>query len=120
MKMEENTVKKNPRELAVEMSISGKSMKEVSVALGIPYRTVYGWLRGRKSDSSGHNADRHLCKTCMYRAGSYERSRTGINCNYDFVKLHSRGCKVDECTVYEKGVKKSVKKRIRLTGRGTV
>lgn len=107
--------KKSNRELAAEMSAAGMTMKEVSATLEVPYRTVYGWLRGRKSESSGHNADRHLCKTCMYRAGSYERSRTGINCNYDFVKLHSRGCKVDECTVYEKGVKKRTKKRIRLT-----
>lgn len=98
-----NQNKKSDRELAAEMSAAGKTIKEVSVALEIPYRTVYGWLRGRKSESSGHNADRHLCKTCVYRAGSYERGRTGINCNYDLVELHSRGCKADECTVYVKG-----------------
>lgn len=95
--------KKSNRELAAEMSAAGMTMKEVSATLEVPYRTVYGWLRGRKSESSGHNADRHLCKTCMYRAGGYERGRTGINCNYCDTVKHSRGCKVNECTVYVKG-----------------
>lgn len=114
LKMEENTVKKNTRELAVEMLISGKSMKEVSVALGIPYRTVYGWLRKRKTDGSGQNADRHLCRTCQYRTGSYERSATGVNCNYCYLMRHSRGCDADKCTVYVKG---PVMKRRKREGR---
>ncbi len=94
--------KKSNRELAAEMSAAGMTMKEVSASLGISYNTVYGWLRTRRS-GDGPNADRHLCRTCMYRAGAYERSSAGINCNYCYTVKHSRGCSAAECTVYVKG-----------------
>lgn len=95
--------KKSNRELAVEMSVAGMNMKEVSASLGIPYSTVYGWLRASKPGGNGSNADRHLCRTCMYRAGSYERNAGGVNCNYCDIVKHSRGCKPEECTVYVRG-----------------
>lgn len=106
---------KSPRELAAEMHMGGMNIKDVSIAIGIPYGTVYGWLRGRKTNGSGRNADRHLCKTCRYRTGSYERSATGVSCNYWDLMSHSRGCKVAECTVYVKG---PIMRRRKREGRG--
>lgn len=112
---------KSARELAAELSMQGMNIKEVSIALGIPYGTVYGWLR-KKTDkgASGSNADRHLCKTCQYRAGSYDRNNAGMNCNYWDLMKHSRGCKVEECTVYVKGPMLKVRKKrsIRLRNGG--
>ena len=76
--------KKSNRELAVEMSVAGMTMKEIGASLGISYSTVYGWLRIRKS-GNGSNADRHLC----------------------------RPCKPAECTVYVKGPAVGRRKRRR-------
>lgn len=45
------------------------------------------------------NSDRHLCKSCKFRS-----NRPGVNsCDYIAITKHSRGCKVEECTKYEKG-----------------
>lgn len=108
---------KSSRELAEEMSLNGMNIKEISIALGIPYGTVYGWLRKSKADQNtpGQNADRHLCRTCQYRAGSYDRNNAGINCDYCDLTKRSRRCKAEECTVYVKGQRlRPEKKRIRL------
>ncbi len=104
---------KSDRELAGEMNLNGMNIKEVSIALGVPYGTVYGWLRESKADKnvSGQNADRHLCRTCQYRAGSYDRNNAGINCDYCDLMKRSRGCKAGECTVYVKGPRLKPKKR---------
>ncbi len=104
--------KKSNRELAVEMSVAGMTMKKISASLRISYSTVYGWLWIRKS-GNGSNADRHLCRTCMYRAGTYERSSAGINCNYCCVMNKCRPCKPAECTVYVKGPAVGRRKRRR-------
>ena len=41
---------KSDRELAGEMNLNGMNIKEVSIALGVPYGTVYGWLRESKAE----------------------------------------------------------------------
>lgn len=95
---------KSDKEKATELYIQGMSMKEISKTLGISYNTVYYWFRGnRGKDAAGKNADRHLCRTCQYRAGAYDKGKTGMNCNYIEVMKHSRGCSVEECTVYVRG-----------------
>lgn len=45
------------------------------------------------------NSDRHLCKSCKFRSNRSEVN----NCDYIAITKHSRGCKVEECTKYEKG-----------------
>lgn len=45
------------------------------------------------------NSDRHLCKNCKFRSNRPEVN----NCDYVAITKHSRGCKVEECTKYEKG-----------------
>ena len=51
---------------------------------------------------AGHNADRHLCKTCRFRPRR-ELKVKGFGCNYIGETNHSRGCKVENCDKYEKG-----------------
>lgn len=88
------------------------SAKEIADKTGINYQTVYYHYSGQKKEAvkesgkkkaiTGHNADRHLCKTCQYRMGQYGKARA-MNCNYIEIEGHSRGCSVEECNVYKKG-----------------
>lgn len=57
------------------------------------------------------NADRHKCRTCKYRDDP-AASRGG--CNYLGIVGHSRGCRVEDCNVYEKGKKVTKKEAMRL------
>lgn len=66
---------------------------------------------------AGHNADRHLCKTCMFRMTGTPKSN-GMNCDYCSLNDHSRGCRADECTVYRKGAPLRKKKGITLNEGG--
>lgn len=45
------------------------------------------------------NTDRHLCKTCRFRGKDYSKN----GCDYIEHTGKSRGCKVENCSVYEKG-----------------
>lgn len=79
----------------------GMTTKEISKELGLTYNTVYYLMSKPKKvssvkKSSGSNADRKKCRTCMYRG-----KKNG--CDYIEIVGHSRGCSVEECTVYEKG-----------------
>lgn len=54
-----------------------------------------------KESSKVDNSDRHLCKTCKFRS-----NRPTVNsCDYADLMKHSRGCKIEECTKYEKGAR---------------
>ena len=53
----------------------------------------------------GHNKDRHLCKTCTFQS----REKQVNGCDYILIAGHSRGCNVEDCVKYEKGVR--LKKR---------
>lgn len=66
---------------------------------------------------AGHNADRHLCKTCMFRMTGTPKSN-GMNCDYCSLNDHSRGCRADECTVYRKGAPLRKKKGVTLNEGG--
>lgn len=65
----------------------------------------------------GHNADRHLCRTCMFRMTGTPKSN-GMNCDYCSLNDHSRGCRADECTVYQKGAPLRKKKGVTLNEGG--
>lgn len=56
----------------------------------------------KKTVPAGHNADRHLCKTCIFRPSAWDKSKQ-IGCNYIEIVGHSRRCAVEDCNVYEKG-----------------
>ena len=54
----------------------------------------------------GWNADRHACRTCKFRTDEYAARRNSRGCDYIIIEGHSRGCKVEDCVVYEKGKRK--------------
>ena len=79
----------------------GYTNREIADRTGIPFGTVgYHVARFRKKEKEPavDNSDRHLCKTCKFRS-----NRPTVNgCDYAGLMKHSRGCKVEECTKYEK------------------
>lgn len=106
------------------MVLDGKTNKEIAEATGLKYWEVRDYIqysglykireeitgivsKRRKSDGynmkmSGPNADRHLCRTCIYRG----RPTQVGNCNYVMIEGHSRGMPAAECTVYQEGRKR--------------
>ena len=86
----------------------GYTNREIADQTGIPFGTVgYHAARFRKKEKEPavDNSDRHLCKTCKFRS-----NRPAVNsCDYAGLMKHSRGCKVEECTKYEKGARMRVK-----------
>lgn len=80
----------------------GYTNREIADQTDIPFGTVgYHAARFRKKEkeSTVDNSDRHLCKSCKFRSNRPEVN----NCDYVAITKHSRGCKVKECTKYEKG-----------------
>lgn len=106
------------RKKAKELHASGMKTRDISDKLGVSYQTVWNWLfkisvpRVKKEKPvklipDGSNEDRHLCKTCRFRGDT-----TGKNgCDYIEFVGHSRGCKVADCTVYERGKREKRKER---------
>ena len=86
----------------------GYTNREIADRTGIPFGTVgYHAARFRKKEKEPavDNSDRHLCKTCKFRS-----NRPTVNsCDYAGLMNHSRGCKVEECTKYEKGARMKMK-----------
>lgn len=85
----------------------GYTNREIADQTGIPFGTVgYHAARFRKKEKEPvDNSDRHLCKTCKFRS-----NRPTVNsCDYAGLMNHSRGCKVEECTKYEKGARMKMK-----------
>ena len=86
----------------------GYTNREIADQTGIPFGTVgYHAARFRKKEKEPavDNSDRHLCKTCKFRS-----NRPTVNsCDYAGLMKHSRGCKAEECTKYEKGARMRVK-----------
>lgn len=86
---------------------------EIAEKTGIKYRTVWAAakkIRERLEETKGKNADRHLCKTCKYRAVAYIQNGSGIKCEYALKSgKRSRGCDVEDCDKYEKGAPVRVK-----------
>ena len=101
---------KSKRQIVEEMVRLGFTNSEIVKQTGIKYQTVYLYAKGlrdkepcRQQDfPKGHNADRHLCATCAYRATGQVKKK-GIGCEYAIINGHCRGCDVEDCTVYKKG-----------------
>ena len=54
-------------------------------------------------NAKGCNSNRQFCKTCKWRGSGKYANSSAIGCEYSVKNGHSRGCKVDDCTVYKKG-----------------
>lgn len=105
---------------------AGKTNIQIADLMGVSKSTIAKWIKesgligmrfktgkkkgpevkkedpaARRIFPSGHNKDRHLCRTCRFRAGSYQSTKYG--CDYIFIIGHSRGCDAGDCNVYEKG-----------------
>lgn len=97
----------NKREKALELAKEGKGAAEIARLIDAKYSTVYSWLNPDKckkpkpENKTASNADRHKCKTCMFRTTGYNAK--GAGCSYIEITGHSRGCSVEECSVYQKG-----------------
>ena len=81
---------------------------------GYKYGSVYNYYNGfdkkrpnqeKMNDvAPGYNADRHLCKTCRFRGKQNGKN----NCDYIEHNKKRRGCKVEDCNVYEEGDPKPI------------
>lgn len=97
----------NKREKALELAKEGKGAAEIARLIDAKYSTVYSWLnpdkckKPKSENKTASNADRHKCKTCMFRTTGYNAK--GAGCSYIEITGHSRGCSVEECSVYQKG-----------------
>lgn len=61
------------------------------------------------------NKDRHLCKTCKYKAKTVRQGNNlGNGCNYCLITNNIRGCKLEHCTKYEKGRQIKIKRQINV------
>ena len=113
-RMEEETIDlpadniEDKKEKIRKLVEEGYTNREISDRTGIPFGTVgYHAARFRKKEKEPavDNSDRHLCKTCKFRS-----NRPTVNsCDYAGLMKHSRGCKVEECTKYEKGARMKMK-----------
>lgn len=113
-RMEEETVDlpasstRVKKEMIRKLVEEGYTNNEIADQTGIPIGTVgYHAAKFRKKEKRAEvdNSDRHLCKTCKFRS-----NRPTVNsCDYAGLMKHSRGCKVEECTRYEKGARMRVK-----------
>lgn len=113
-RMEEETVDlpasstRVKKEMIRKLVEEGYTNNEIADQTGIPIGTVgYHAAKFRKKEKRAEvdNSDRHLCKTCKFRS-----NRPTVNsCDYAGIMNHSRGCKVEECTKYEKGARMKIK-----------
>lgn len=112
--MEEETVDlpagstREKKEIIRKLVEEGYTNNEIADQTGIPIGTVgYHAAKFRKKEKKPEvdNSDRHLCKSCKFRS-----NRPTVNsCDYAGIMHHSRGCKVEECTRYEKGKRQRMK-----------
>ena len=90
------------RQEVYKLFSDGLTRKQIAVKTGLHYGTVTRWLREQPIESecigTGTNADRHLCRTCCYRA-----KKCVNGCDYIVIMGRSRGCKVEDCNVYKRG-----------------
>lgn len=113
-RMEEETIDlpadniEDKKEKIRKLVEEGHTNREIADRTGIPFGTVgYHAARFRKKEEEPavDNSDRHLCKTCKFRSNQ----PTVNSCDYAGLMKHSRGCKVEECTKYEKGARMKMK-----------
>lgn len=80
---------------------------------GLKYGCVYHYYKDEghpepsktEGVAEGHNADRHLCRTCRFRSMTSKRN----GCDYIEHAKKSRGCSVEDCSVYEEGEPERIK-----------
>ena len=113
---------KSKKEIVLELAEQGLTAPEIAKRTGIKYNTVYFYMNPEKckkksgkqekeNHDPGWNKDRHACKTCQYRAAQADKVNAGIGCMYSLIEKRSRGCDVEDCAVYVRGKRISVKKR---------
>lgn len=105
---------KNTRAIIEPYVRRGIPNTEIAEKTGIKYVTVWAAakkIREQLAETKGKNADRHLCKTCKYRAAAYNPNSSWIKCEYALKSgtKRSRGCNVEDCDKYEKGAPVKVK-----------
>ena len=100
---------KTKYEIVIELTEQGKTCKEIEQMTGISlpsiykYRGIYNRISKPKTIEvvKGHNKNRILCRTCIYRARDF-----GVNvCDYIEHVGHSRRCLVEDCDKYIKGAR---------------
>lgn len=85
----------NKKEKALELAKEGKGAAEIARMIDAKYSTVYSWLNPDKckkpkpENKTADNADRHKCRTCMFRATG--NNAKGAGCSYIEITGHSRG-----------------------------
>jgi hypothetical protein len=90
-----------------ELREENKSAKEIAEITGFNINVIYNYItiinernKAKKIKAEpGHNKDRSLCKTCIYRS----REEQVKNCDYIIIIGHSRECDVEDCDKYVKG-----------------
>ena len=98
---------KTKYEIVCELTEAGKSAKEIAKETGIDINTIYNYRTiinntNKKTTiavEKGHNKDRKLCKTCIYRARDFSVNK----CDYIEITKRSRVCAVEDCDKYVKG-----------------
>ena len=116
----------------------GKTDRQIAEIYGVPINTVKGWVTKHKLGgkrrrggstkqtktitkketkklelAAGANADRHLCKSCEYRA---RNAKTG--CDYIEITGHSRGCDPEDCDKYKRGRRRKLNLHATTNGYG--
>ena len=107
---------KSKKELALELSAKGVSVKEIADRIGAKYNTVYYWIHAKTQKKPGWNQDRHACRTCVYRATGTLKTN-GAGCDYADITQHIRDCSVEDCDKYIKGAPKSKKRQVKNNGK---
>lgn len=101
------------KEQAMKLAEQGLNAGEISRKIDVKYSTVYSWLNPEKckkkkatpkqeKHSPGWNADRHACRSCIYRMTGAMHAK-GANCDYTDKMDRTRGCSVEDCDKYVKG-----------------
>jgi hypothetical protein len=98
---------KTKYDIVRELTEEGKTSKEIAQITGFKLSTVHQYKtlinnikKATKIEAvKGHNKDRNLCKTCIYRS----REEAVNRCDYILFIGHSRGCDVEDCDKYIKG-----------------
>lgn len=106
---------KSKKDLALELSAKGVSVKEIADRIGAKYNTVYYWIHAKTQKKPGWNQDRHACRTCVYRATGTLKTN-GAGCDYVTITQRIRDCSVEDCDKYIKGAPKS-KKQVKDNGK---
>ncbi len=86
------------KEMIRKLMEQGMGTKEIAAKTGISYGTAAYYMsairKEKKGGPKGDNVDRHLCRTCKYKAKNK-------GCDYYVMTDRERGCDPEECDKYE-------------------